>query len=74
MARIVVVGSVAQDDVLTLRQPLSAGCHLDAAGRSLARFRRVRYEDLFADDYTGVRDTLKFCGLTPRAEPLRADA
>ena len=35
MARIVVVGSVAQDDVLTLRQPLRAGCHLDAAGRRL---------------------------------------
>jgi sugar/nucleoside kinase (ribokinase family) len=34
-ARIVVVGSVAQDDVVTLRQPLRAGCHLDAAGRSL---------------------------------------
>ena len=35
MARIVVVGSVAQDDVVTLRQPLRAGCHLDAAGRRL---------------------------------------
>lgn len=35
MARIVVVGSVAQDDVVTLRQPLSAGSHLDAAGRRL---------------------------------------
>lgn len=35
LARIVVVGSVAQDDVLTLRQPLRAGCHLDAAGRKL---------------------------------------
>jgi sugar/nucleoside kinase (ribokinase family) len=35
VARIVVVGSVAQDDVLALRQPLSAGCHLDAAGRKL---------------------------------------
>jgi sugar/nucleoside kinase (ribokinase family) len=31
----VVVGSVAQDDVVTLRQPLSAGCHLDASGRRL---------------------------------------
>jgi sugar/nucleoside kinase (ribokinase family) len=35
LARIVVVGSVAQDDVVTLRQPLSAGSHLDAAGRKL---------------------------------------
>jgi sugar/nucleoside kinase (ribokinase family) len=35
LARIVVVGSVAQDDVVTLRQPLRAGCHLDAAGRRL---------------------------------------
>ena len=35
MARIVVVGSVAQDDVLTLRQPLRAGRHLDAASREL---------------------------------------
>jgi sugar/nucleoside kinase (ribokinase family) len=35
LARIVVVGSVAQDDVVTLRQPLSPGCHLDAAGRKL---------------------------------------
>lgn len=35
MARIVVVGSVAQDDVVTLCQPLSAGSHLDAAGRRL---------------------------------------
>jgi sugar/nucleoside kinase (ribokinase family) len=35
LARIVVVGSVAQDDVVNLCQPLSAGCHLDAAGRRL---------------------------------------
>ena len=35
MARIVVVGSVAQDEVVTLRQPLRVGCHLDAAGRTL---------------------------------------
>ena len=35
MARIVVVGSVAQDDVVTLVQPLSPGRHLDAAGRKL---------------------------------------
>ena len=35
MARIVVVGSVAQDDVISLRQPLRAGGHLDAAGRRL---------------------------------------
>jgi sugar/nucleoside kinase (ribokinase family) len=35
VARIVVVGSVAQDEVVALRQPLSAGCHLDAAGRKL---------------------------------------
>jgi len=35
LARIVVVGSVAQDDVLTLRQPLRAGRHLDAASREL---------------------------------------
>jgi ribokinase len=35
LARIVVVGSVAQDDVVTLCQPLSAGRHLDAAGRRL---------------------------------------
>ena len=35
LARIVVVGSVAQDDVVTLRQALCAGCHLDAAGRKL---------------------------------------
>ncbi len=35
MARIVVVGSVAQDDVVTLQQPLRAGSHLDAAGRRL---------------------------------------
>jgi len=35
VARIVVVGSVAQDEVVTLRQPLRAGCHLDAAGRTL---------------------------------------
>jgi sugar/nucleoside kinase (ribokinase family) len=35
LARIVVVGSVAQDEVLTLRQPLRAGCHLDAAGQKL---------------------------------------
>ena len=35
MARIVVVGSVAQDDVVALRQPLAAGRHLDAAGRKL---------------------------------------
>ncbi len=35
MARIVVVGSVAQDDVVTLVQPLAPGRHLDAAGRKL---------------------------------------
>ena len=35
MSRIIVVGSVAQDDVVTLRQPLAAGRHLDAAGRKL---------------------------------------
>jgi len=35
VARIVVVGSVAQDDVVALRQPLAAGRHLDAAGRKL---------------------------------------
>jgi sugar/nucleoside kinase (ribokinase family) len=35
VARIVVVGSVAQDDVITLRQPLVAGHHLDAAQRKL---------------------------------------
>jgi len=35
LARIVVVGSVAQDDVVNLCQPLRAGCHLDAAGRRL---------------------------------------
>jgi ribokinase len=35
LARIVVVGSVAQDDVVTLSQPLRAGGHLDAAGRRL---------------------------------------
>jgi len=35
LARIVVVGSVAQDDVVALRQPLSAGRHLDATGRKL---------------------------------------
>jgi sugar/nucleoside kinase (ribokinase family) len=35
LARIVVVGSVAQDDVVALRQPLSAGHHLDAASRRL---------------------------------------
>jgi len=33
MARIVVVGSVAQDDVVRLRQPLRAGRHLDAGQR-----------------------------------------
>ena len=35
MARIVVVGSVAQDDVVTLRQPLAPGRHLDATARTL---------------------------------------
>jgi sugar/nucleoside kinase (ribokinase family) len=35
LARIVVVGSVAQDDVVTLCQPLRSGRHLDAAGRRL---------------------------------------
>jgi sugar/nucleoside kinase (ribokinase family) len=35
LARIVVVGSVAQDDVVTLRQPLAPGRHLDAAVRGL---------------------------------------
>jgi sugar/nucleoside kinase (ribokinase family) len=35
VARIVVVGSVAQDDVVTLTQPLAPGCHLDAAERRL---------------------------------------
>jgi sugar/nucleoside kinase (ribokinase family) len=35
VARIVVVGSVAQDEVIALRQPLAAGCHLDAASRKL---------------------------------------
>jgi len=35
LARIVVVGSVAQDDVVTLHQALCAGCHLDAAVRNL---------------------------------------
>jgi len=35
LARIVVVGSVAQDDVVTLREALRPGCHLDAAGRKL---------------------------------------
>ncbi len=35
MARIVVVGSVAQDDVVTLRQPLAPGRHLDAAAHRL---------------------------------------
>jgi len=33
VARIVVVGSVAQDDVVTLRQPLAPGRHLDATAR-----------------------------------------
>ncbi len=35
MARIVVVGSVAQDDVIWLRQPLREGRHLDALQRKL---------------------------------------
>jgi sugar/nucleoside kinase (ribokinase family) len=35
VARIVVVGSVAQDDVVTLLQPLARGRHLDAAARHL---------------------------------------
>jgi sugar/nucleoside kinase (ribokinase family) len=35
MARIVVVGSAAQDDVLWLQQPLSEGHHLDACRRKL---------------------------------------
>jgi ribokinase len=35
VARIAVVGSVAQDDVVTLRQSLDAGRHLDAASRRL---------------------------------------
>ncbi len=35
MARIAVVGSVAQDDVVTLRQPLVPGAHLDGASRRL---------------------------------------
>ncbi len=35
MARIVVVGSVAQDDVFKLVQPLAPGRHLDAAARRL---------------------------------------
>jgi sugar/nucleoside kinase (ribokinase family) len=35
MARIVVVGSVAQDDVVWLCQPLSEGHHLDARARKL---------------------------------------
>jgi ribokinase len=35
LARIVVVGSVAQDEVVTLRRPLAAGSHLDAATRKL---------------------------------------
>ena len=33
MARVVVVGSVAEDEVLDLPQPLREGRHLDAAGR-----------------------------------------
>jgi len=32
VARIVVIGSVAQDDVVVLRQPLREGRHLDAVG------------------------------------------
>ena len=35
MARIVVVGSLAQDDVVWLRQPLREGHHLDARQRKL---------------------------------------
>ena len=35
MARIVVVGSVAQDDVVTLLQPLAPGRHLDATARRI---------------------------------------
>jgi ribokinase len=35
LARIVVVGSVAQDDVVTLLQPLAPGRHLDATARRL---------------------------------------
>jgi sugar/nucleoside kinase (ribokinase family) len=35
LARIVVVGSVAQDEVFTLVQPLAPGRHLDSAGRKL---------------------------------------
>ena len=35
MARVVVVGSVAQDDVVILRQPLAPGRHLDATARGL---------------------------------------
>jgi sugar/nucleoside kinase (ribokinase family) len=35
LARIVVVGSIAQDDVVNLRQPLRAGGHLDARERRL---------------------------------------
>jgi sugar/nucleoside kinase (ribokinase family) len=35
LARIVVVGSIAQDDVVTLRQPLAPGRHLAAAARGL---------------------------------------
>jgi ribokinase len=35
VSRIVVVGSVAQDEVVTLRQPLQPGVHLDAAGTRL---------------------------------------
>ena len=35
MSRVVVVGSVAQDEVVALRQPLRAGGHLDAEHRTL---------------------------------------
>jgi ribokinase len=35
LARIVVLGSIAQDDVVTLRQALGGGRHLDAAARRL---------------------------------------
>jgi ribokinase len=35
VARIVVVGSVAQDDVVSLRRPLARGSHLDATARKL---------------------------------------
>jgi len=44
--------------------------YIDSRSDSLANFKRVRFEDLFANEDEGLRDILSFCGLPAKGGRL----